>query len=106
MNLFQVILLVYLILIAIGGIMGYTMAQSTISLVMGLVSALLLGIALWLSFSNPKLGFGIATVIALALGIFFTMRYMETGKMMPGGITMILSAITLIAMLVALVRKA
>lgn len=105
MNLFQAVLLVYLLVILGGGVMGYVSAQSVPSLVAGLVSAILLAIALWLSFQNPKLGFGIAGVVALALAIFFTMRFLNTGKWMPGGISMILSGVTVILMLVALLRK-
>ena len=42
---------------------------------------------------------------ALALAVFFTMRFLNTGKWMPGGISMILSGLTFILMLVALLRK-
>ncbi|MCX7687484.1 MAG: TMEM14 family protein [Fimbriimonadales bacterium] len=105
MNVYQIILLIYLLVVAGGGIMGYVSAQSTASLIAGLASGVLLAIALWLSFSNPKLGFGMAAVVALALAVFFTMRFLNTGKWMPGGISMILSGLTFILMLVALLRK-
>ncbi|CUU03087.1 Uncharacterized membrane protein, UPF0136 family [Armatimonadetes bacterium GBS] len=105
MNVYQIILLIYLLVVAGGGVMGYVSAQSTASLIVGLASGVLLAIALWLSFSNPKLGFGMAAVVALALAVFFTMRFLNTGKWMPGGISMILSGLTFILMLVALLRK-
>lgn len=105
MNAFQIILLLYLLVVAGGGVMGYVSAQSTVSLIAGLASGLLLAVALWLSFSNPRLGFGLASLISLALGLFFMMRFFETGKWMPGGITMILSGVVLIVMLVALFRR-
>ncbi len=105
MNAFQIILLLYLIIVASGGVMGYVSAQSTVSLIAGLVSGLLLAIALALTFRTPQVGYGLAAVISLALAIFFTMRFLETGKWMPGGITMILSGLNLIAMVVALIRK-
>lgn len=105
MNAFQILLLLYLLVVAGGGVMGYVSAQSTVSLIAGLASGLLLAVALALTFVNPRIGFGLASLIALALGLFFMMRFFETGKWMPGGITMILSAIVLIVMLVALFRR-
>lgn len=105
MSVFQVILLVYLIVVASGGVMGYVSAQSTVSLIAGLASGLLLGIALVLTYRTPQVGFGLAALVSLALGIFFTMRFLETGKWMPGGITMILSGLNLIMMVIALLRK-
>ncbi|CUU37116.1 MAG: TMEM14 family protein [Armatimonadetes bacterium] len=105
MNVYQIILLIYLLVVAGGGVMGYVSAQSIASLIAGLASGVLLAIALWLSFSNPKLGFGMAAIVALALAVFFTMRFLNTGKWMPGGISMILSGLTFILMLVALLRK-
>ncbi len=105
MNAFQVVLLLYAIIIAAGGLMGYVQAQSTISLVNGLVAAALLLLGWGLSFRNPVAGFGLGAVVALALGVFFAYRFFTTGKWMPGGVTMILSAIAFITMLAALLRK-
>jgi hypothetical protein len=47
----------------------------------------------------------LSAAVALALGIFFAYRFFTTGKWMPGGITMILSAIAFVLMLLAAVRK-
>jgi len=105
MNAFQIVLLLYAIIIAAGGVMGYTQAQSMVSLISGLVAAALLLLGLGLSFRNPTLGFGLSAVFALALGVFFAYRFFTTGKWMPGGVTMILSAIAFVAMALALVRK-
>lgn len=105
MNAFQIVLLLYAIIIAAGGVMGYTQAQSMVSLVNGLVAAALLLLGLGLSFRNPAAGFGLSAVVALALGLFFAYRFFTTGKWMPGGMTMILSAIAFIVMVLALLRK-
>jgi uncharacterized membrane protein (UPF0136 family) len=100
----QMVVLLYALIIAAGGVMGYVTAKSTISLISGLISgALLLG-AFALTFRYPKLGFGFAALIALALGIFFLMRFLETGKWMPAGISVALSAVMLILMLWSLLR--
>jgi uncharacterized membrane protein (UPF0136 family) len=105
MNAFQIALLLYAIIIAAGGVMGYVSAQSVVSLVNGLIAAVLLLVGLAISFKNPAAGFGLSAAVALALGIFFTYRFFTTGKWMPGGITMILSAIAFVLMLLAAVRK-
>ncbi|MER3401789.1 MAG: hypothetical protein C4337_00420 [Armatimonadota bacterium] len=105
MSVYQGFLAFYLLVVVGGGVMGYVSAQSTPSLIAGLASGLVLAIALWLSFRNPSVGFGIAGLVALALTIFFTMRFLNTGKWMPGGISMILSGLTFIVMLIALLRK-
>lgn len=105
MNAFQIALLLYAVIIAAGGVMGYVSAQSVVSLVNGLIAAVLLLVGLAISFKNPTAGFGLSAVIALALGVFFAYRFFTTGKWMPGGITMILSAIAFVLMVIALVRK-
>jgi uncharacterized membrane protein (UPF0136 family) len=105
MNAFQIALLLYAVVIAAGGIMGYVSAQSMVSLVNGLIAAVLLLVGLAISFKNPAAGFGLSATVALALGIFFAYRFFTTGKWMPGGIAMILSAIAFVLMLLAAVRK-
>lgn len=104
MNTFQIALLLYAIIIAAGGVMGYVSAQSMVSLVNGLIAAVILLVGLAISFRNPAVGFGLSAVVALALGIFFAYRFFTTGKWMPGGMTMILSAIAFVLMLLATLR--
>ena len=105
MNAFQIALLLYAVVIAAGGIMGYVSAQSMASLVNGLVAAVILLIGLAVSFQNPPAGFGLSAGVAIALAVFFAYRFFTTGKWMPGGITMILSAVAFVVMLLAALRK-
>ena len=105
MNAFQVALLLYAVAIAAGGVMGYISAQSMVSLVNGLVAAVLLLAGLAISFKNPPAGFGLSAVVALALGVFFAYRFFPTGKWMPAGVTMIISAVAFVVMLLAALRK-
>ena len=105
MNAFQIALLLYAVIIAAGGVMGYVAAQSVVSLVNGLIAAALLLVGLAISFKNPTAGFGLSAVVALALGIFFAYRFFTTGKWIPGGITMVLSAVAFVLMLLAALRK-
>ena len=105
MNAFQIALLLYAVIIAAGGVMGYVSAQSMVSLVNGLVAAVILLIGLAVSFKNPPAGFGLSAGVAIALAVFFAYRFFTTGKWMPGGITMILSAVAFVLMLLAALRK-
>jgi len=105
MNAFQIALLLYAVVIAAGGVMGYVSAQSMVSLVNGLIAAVLLLVGLAISFKNPTAGFGLSAVVALALGVFFAYRFFTTGKWMPVGVTMILSAVAFVVMLLAALRK-
>jgi len=104
MNAFQLAVLIYALIIAAGGIMGYVSAKSTASLISGLISGVLLLVAFALSLRNPKVGFALAALIALALGVFFLIRFLNTGKWMPAGVSVVLSAIMLILMLWSLFR--
>ncbi len=104
MNAFQIAVLVYALIIVAGGVMGYVSAKSTPSLISGLVSGALLIVAFALSLRYPKAGFGLAALIALALGVFFLMRFIHTGKWMPAGVSVVLSALMLLLMLWSLFR--
>jgi len=104
MNAFQIAVLVYALIIAAGGVMGYVSAKSTPSLISGLLSGALLLVAFALSLRNPKVGFGFAALIALALGVFFLIRFINTGKWMPAGVSVVLSAVMLALMLWGLFR--
>ncbi len=94
----QLGLLVYAGLLLVGGIVGYVKAQSKISLLSGIGSAVLIGVAYGLTRSNPGLGFGLATGVALALTIVFLIRFRKTQALMPAGLmsglSLIMAALT------------
>jgi uncharacterized membrane protein (UPF0136 family) len=90
----QVILIVlYGLLLLIGGLMGYLKAASTVSLVMGVVSALLAFIfagALWKGFAWGRWG---ALALAVALIGVFTYRYLGSYKFFPPGFMALVSLV-------------
>ena len=96
------IVLIYGILVAIGGIMGYVKASSTASLVAGCVSGLALaGSAVAMMRGSYQTGWWIALVVAiLLLGRFGSAALSGGFKFMPGGLVIILSLIV-IALLLA-----
>ncbi len=84
-------ILVYGLVVAIGGIIGYAKVRSQASLISGMGSGVALAIAWWVSLQNPTLGLALATILALALLIVFGIRFRKTGKFMPAGLLAILS---------------
>ncbi len=92
----QTILGVYALLLAVGGVIGYTKAGSRPSLIAGIVSAIAALGALFLSTTNPRLGLGIGAVLALLLAGFFGSRFAKTRKVMPAGMMAVVSVLVLI----------
>lgn len=92
----SIAVIVYGIAVAAGGVMGYVEAKSIMSILTGGLTGVLLIIAGVVSASQPKVGYGAATVLALALLGFFVYRFMSTHKMMPAMGVIGLSVIMLI----------
>ena len=76
-------MIVYAVLMLGGGAGGYAIAHSKPSLIAGISSAVLMGIACYLSRQSPKLGFGIGVGVAIVLGFLFIHRIQVTHKIMP-----------------------
>lgn len=94
------IVLVYGLLVAIGGIMGYVKAQSMPSLVAGVGAGLILaGAAVAMMRDAYQAGWWIALVVAILLLARFGNAAMKEFKMMPGGMVIILSIVVLITLL-------
>lgn len=94
------IVLIYGLLVAIGGIMGYVKAQSTPSLVAGVGAGLILaGAAVAMMRDAYQAGWWIALVVAILLLARFGNAAMKEFKMMPGGMVIILSVVVLITLL-------
>jgi len=68
-----------------GGIAAYAKAQSSKSLIAGIVSALLLAAACILSTKRPRLGYGIGVAVAIGLVIVFVIRIQELLAQTPPG---------------------
>ena len=98
----QIALVVYAVLLAVGGIIGYTKAASRPSLIAGLASALAALLALALSFQNASLGMGLGSAVAVLLFLFFGYRFaVKTRKFMPSGLLAVVSlAVMAVAVLV------
>lgn len=101
----RLVLIIYAVLMLVGGVMGYVSAKSVPSLIAGLSSGVLLGIAWFVARANPKPGLGFAIVVAIGLAVFFAKRVLDTGKFMPSGALCIVSVISVIIFVVGLLQK-
>jgi uncharacterized membrane protein (UPF0136 family) len=100
----QATLAIYAILLAVGGIIGYTKAGSRPSLIAGLASALAAVLALGLSFQDARWGMGLGSALSILLFVFFGYRYaVKTRKFMPAGLLAVVSLAVLAMMILVLV---
>ena len=99
------VLVVYAILIAVGGVIGFVTGGSKVSLISGLISAAVLAVARYVASTNLTIGLGIAMVGAIVLAGVFGMRLRSTGKFMPAGMLVILSVVTRIVFAIGLAQS-
>ena len=85
-----VTILVYGLIVAAGGVVGYLKAKSKMSLISGLVSGAAL-LATWFFIVSTPIKLQVATAIAAILLITFIIRFVRTQKFMPAGLMMLLS---------------
>ena len=102
-NVAMIVLGVYAVLLAVGGVMGYVKAQSRPSLIAGTVSAVLELVALGLATQRAFLGFLLGAIIAVHLTVFFGMRYAKNRKFMPGGMMAVVSLVVAVVLILALI---
>jgi uncharacterized membrane protein (UPF0136 family) len=84
-------IVVYALLVAIGGLIGYVKSKSKVSLISGLASGLLLAIAAYLTSNGSPNGLALAAIVAVILLIVFSIRWSKTKAFMPSGLMAILS---------------
>lgn len=96
------LVLVYGILVAIGGIMGYVKAKSKPSLVAGVICGdVLIGSGILM-----MKGFPAAVYVALGMAILLTglfgKRFAQKGAFMPSGLMLLLSLVVTISLVIGL----
>ncbi len=100
MHWMQSVLLLYAILMAGGGVAGYTKAQSKPSLIAGVASAVLILVALALTWSDLTAGVWVGAGISILLSCVFALRLAKTKKFMPSGVLLLVSVIVAAALIV------
>lgn len=94
------IVLIYAVLIAVGGVMGYVKAGSMASLISGVIAGLVLaGSAVAMMKGSYQAGWWVALAATILLLARFGMAALKEFKMMPGGLVIITSLIVLAVLL-------
>ena len=88
-----------------GGIIGYVKAGSVASIIAGTIAGVLLLVAAFLLPEHRVAGLATGLIISVLLAAQFGPKFFRTGKIMPAGMMSVLSAIGIIAAIVAWVRK-
>jgi uncharacterized membrane protein (UPF0136 family) len=88
----QNILWIYIVLLVIGGVIGFVKAKSKPSLIASSIFAVALALV---NLRVVNIRF-LAEILLGALIIVFTMRYAKTKKFMPAGLMIILTVVTLV----------
>ncbi len=103
MNTPALIVIVYALLVMVGGVIGFVKAGSLPSLIAGILGGLALLTAGW-GISRGQI-WGLQTALALMLGllVFFSIRYLRSSPraFMPGGLMSILSLFALVGVWLA-----
>ncbi len=90
----------YGIIAMVGGLIGYFQAGSSVSLVSGLVSGVLIILSAVALLRGKLFGYYGMLVMTVILGIFFTIRFLNGFAFMPAGLMLVLSALALVGLLI------
>lgn len=104
-NLFQIAswsILIYGLLVLLGGVMGYFKAKSQASLLSGVGSGIALLITWFVCRQFPLIGLGLATLLGLILLGVFIRRFLKTRAFMPSGLMIVLSLSATVVFLLGL----
>ncbi len=96
----QIVLVIYAVLLIVGGLIGYRKAGSRPSLIAGSISGLVALVAAGLMISDARaIWLGIA--LAVAMLVVFSIRFSKTRKFMPSGMLGIVSLVVLVGLFLA-----
>src|SRR5271170_8168557 len=85
---------IYVLLLLVGGLIGFYQAKSKVSLITSAVAAALL-ILTRAGIFEPAFGRTLANVIMALLLVVFAIRLAKTKKFMPGGMMLVLTILAL-----------
>ncbi len=78
-------LLILSVFVLVGGVIGYTKANSKPSLIAGVISSVLLGASFAVTLTHPTIGIIAGAVVTFLLDIVFGIRLAKTRQFMPAG---------------------
>jgi uncharacterized membrane protein (UPF0136 family) len=89
------VLWIYILLLLVGGLIGFFKGKSKVSLVTSVIAAVLLALTALPGILDQSFADKLANVILLALLVVFTLRLAKTKKFMPGGLMLVLTIVAL-----------
>jgi len=89
------VLWIYIILLIIGGMIGYYKAKSHVSLYMSVGFAVALILCAVPGLLGPRLAPNALNIIMAMLLVVFAIRWVKTKKFMPAGLMLVLTVATL-----------
>ena len=93
------VVLIYGMIVLVGGVLGYALRGSLPSLIMGLSCGLLLLWGAWGIRQKKKWGLPLSLLTTLALDLSFTHRFFQTQKFFPSGLLAFVSLLVLIILI-------
>ncbi len=90
------ILWIYIVLLLLGGLMGFLKAGSKVSLITAAVSAALLVVTAINGLFQPAFRQGLADTIMAVLLVVFAIRLTKTKKFMPSGLMLVVTLVALV----------
>lgn len=85
------VLWIYIVLLLVGGLIGFLKAGSKVSLITSAVSAALLVAAALSGVFQSRFRQGLADVVMAALLVVFAVRLAKTRKFMPSGLMLVVT---------------
>ena len=85
------ILWIYIVLLVVGGLIGFFKAKSPVSLIMSVGFAAALAVCGVNGLLDAKLARGLADVLMIVLLVVFAIRLAKTKKFMPAGMMLIVT---------------
>ena len=89
------VLWIYIVLLLVGGLIGFLKAKSKVSLITSAVFAALLILTTMRSVFQPGFAIALANITLVVLLVVFAVRLAKTKKFMPSGMMLVLTVATL-----------
>lgn len=90
------VLWIYIVLLVVGGLIGFLKAGSKVSLIMAASFAAALVLAAIPNLFDPHFRRGLANVLLAVLLVVFALRLAKTRKFMPAGMMVIATLVALV----------
>jgi len=94
-NLANTVLWAYIVLLLVGGLIGFLKAKSKVSLITSVTAAVVLILTALPGILNRAFAQTLANLVLAALLVVFTLRLVKTKKFMPSGLILVLTVLTL-----------